>query len=116
LGFGKFLSAQLMKIRFVRNAVSEKADLSVFKQKPTPKMICGFVCMAVSYIICWPVISLLGVFSIYHKKPLLLIIGGAVIWNIANLLFMLGVYLAGARHSKEFLKWATRMLIEKLES
>jgi len=116
LRFSTFLSNQLLKIEFVKNAVAEKADLRGFKEKPTPRMISGFICIVVSYIICWPVISGLGIISLYFKKPFIGVIGGIVIWNIANLLFMFGVYLAGARHSKVFLKWVTRRFVEKLSS
>lgn len=112
--FSKFLSNQLLKIEFVKNAVAEKADLRSFREKPTPRMIFGFICIVVSYIICWPVISVLGIISLYFKTPLLGIIGGILIWNISNLLFMFGFYLAGAQHSKVFLKWVARLLVEKL--
>jgi hypothetical protein len=116
LRFFKSLSNQLLKIEFVKNAVDEKTDLRIFAEKPTPKMILGFICMAVSYIICWPVISVLGVISFYLKMPLLLIAGGFLIWNLSHLLFMFGVYLAGVEHSKVFLKWLTRRLVEKLSA
>ena len=114
--FFKLLSNQLLKIEFVKNAVSEKTGLGIFKEKPTPKMIFGFTCIVVSYLMCWPAISVLGIISLYLKAPLLGIIGGIIIWNISNLLFMLGFYLAGAQHSKVFLKWITRLFIEKLSS
>lgn len=114
--FFKFLSDQLLKIEFVNNAVTEKTDLRIFKEKPTPKMMIGFFCIAVSYIICWPVISVLGIIALYLKMPLLAIVGGFLIWNISHLLFMFGFYLAGAEHSKVFLKWITRLLVEKLSS
>jgi hypothetical protein len=116
LRFSKFLSNQLLKIEFVKNVVAEKADLRSFREKPTPRMIFGFICIVASYIICWPVISVLGIISLYFKTPLLGIIGGILIWNISNLLFIFGFYLAGAQHSKVFLKWITRLLIEKLSS
>lgn len=110
----KFLSNQLLKIEFIKNAVAEKVGLRIFKEKPTPRMVSGLVCIVVSYIICWPVISVLGAISLYLKMPLLGIIGGVVIWNISNLLFIFGIYLTGARHSKIFLKWITRLVAEKL--
>jgi hypothetical protein len=116
LSFSKSLSNQLLKIEFIKTAVAEKTDLGIFKERPTPKMIFGFICIVVSYIICWPVISILGIVSLYLKMPLVGIIGGIIIWNISNLLCMLGMYLAGARHSKVFLKWIFRRLIEKLSA
>ena len=79
-------------------------------------MISGFICIIVSYIICWPVITVLGIISFYLKMPLLAVIGGILIWHISNLLFMFGCYLAGSRHSIVFLKWITRLFIEKLSS
>ncbi|MDA3897101.1 MAG: hypothetical protein PF482_13250 [Desulfobacteraceae bacterium] len=112
----KLLSNQLLKIRFVQDAVADPTDLSIFREKPTPKMISGFICIIVSYIICWPVISVLGIISLYLKMPLIVIFGGTLIWGFSHLLCMFGLYLAGAQHSKVFLKWITRLFIEKLSS
>lgn len=113
MSFSRVLANQLMKTKFAHRAVAENADLSVFRQKPSGGMITGLVCIALSYIMCWPVISALSVFAIYIDQSLLIVIGGPVIWASCHFLCMFGVYMAGADHSKAFLKWAVRIFVEK---
>lgn len=113
MSFSRRLAGQLLKTRFVAQAVREKADLSVFRQKPSGRMIIGLVCIAVSYAICWPVITALSVFAIFNREPLLIIISGPVIWIVAHFLCMFGLTLAGMDHFKALLKWLARIFVEK---
>lgn len=99
---------------YVRSAIADKADLSAFKKKPTPRIILGVAAIAFSYIIGWPSISALGAISVYLGKPLLVVIGGPVLYGLSHLVFIFGMYLAGAKYSKIFLRWATRVTMEKL--
>ncbi len=99
--------------RYVRSAIEDKADLSAFKKNPSMRIIVGISVMGFSYIIGWPAISTLGALSIYLNKPLLLAIGGPLLYGLSHLVFMLGIYLAGAEYTKIFLRWATRMAVER---
>lgn len=102
------------KTTYVQNAISEQADLAMFKQKPTARVIWGLIIIGISYTIGWPVISVLGILSVYWQKPLLLIIGGPVAYALSHLVFILGAYLAGADYARGFFRWATRVAMEKL--
>ncbi|MCF8025108.1 MAG: hypothetical protein K9J79_04355 [Desulfobacteraceae bacterium] len=113
MGISRLLAEQLLKIGFVRRAVNEGADLSIFRQKPSGKMLGGLACIAVSYIACWPVISGLGVLALYINKPVLIAIGGPIVWTVNHFLCMLGVYLAGADHSKALVKYLVRIFIQR---
>jgi hypothetical protein len=104
---------KIAETRYVRSAIEDKADLSAFKKKPSMKIVIGLSVMAFSYIIGWPAITALGALSIYLNKPLLIAIGGPVLYGLSHLVFMLGMYLAGADYTKIFLRWATRMAVEK---
>ena len=44
---------------------------------------------------------------------LLLVIGGPVLYGLSHLVFILGMYLAGAKYTKIFLRWATRVAVER---
>ncbi|MFW6428837.1 MAG: hypothetical protein ACOCY3_02985 [Desulfosalsimonas sp.] len=113
MGLSRVVAEQLLKTGFARRAVKECADLSLFKQRPSAKMLFGLACIAVSYIICWPLISALGVFAIYIRAPLLIVIGGPVIWTIAHFMCMFGMYLAGADYSRALLKYLVRIFVER---
>ncbi|MCX5883104.1 MAG: hypothetical protein NTU74_15285 [Deltaproteobacteria bacterium] len=99
---------------YVRSALNDKADLSAFKEKPSIRIIMGVSAILFSYIISWPAIGALGALSVYLNKPLLVVIGGPLLYGFSHLVFIFGMYLAGAKYSKIFLRWATRIAVEKL--
>lgn len=101
---------------FVRSAIEEQVDLSVFKGRPTPKIIAGLVAMALSYVIGWPVIGLLGILAVKLQKPLLAVVGGPLIYGLSHLVFLLGMYLCGAFYAMVMVRWLTRVCMEKLLS
>ncbi len=100
--------------RFVQKAIADKADLSLFRERPNPRTIAGISAMGISYIIGWPAVALLGAISIHLEKPMIAIIGGPLTYGLSHLVFILGMYLAGADYTKVFLRWATRKTMEKL--
>ena len=100
--------------KFVQRAMADKSDLSAFRERPTPRVIMGLSAIGISYIIGWPAVALLGAVSVYLNKPMVVLIGGPVTYGLSHLVFILGVYLAGAEYSKVFLRWATRAIMEKL--
>ena len=99
---------------YVRSAIKDKADLSAFKKKPSIRVLLGISAIALSYVMGWPAIGLLGGVSIYMNKPLLLAVGGPILYGLSHLVFLFGMYLAGAKYTKIFLRWATRIAMEKL--
>jgi hypothetical protein len=99
---------------YVRSAINDKADLSAFKEKPSARIIMGVSTILFSYVISWPAIGALGAISVYLNKPLLIVIGGPLLYGFSHLVFIFGMYLAGAKYSKIFLRWATRVAAEKL--
>ena len=101
---------------YVRSAIKDKADLSAFKKKPSIRVLLGISAIALSYVMGWPAIGLLGGISIYMNEPLLLAVGGPIMYGLSHLVFLLGMYFAGAQYSKIFLRWATRIIVEKLSS
>jgi hypothetical protein len=99
---------------FVRNAIAEKADLTAFKQKPTARILLGVFLIGFSYVIGWPAVSALAGLAIYLQEPLVAIVGGPLTYGLSHLVFLAGMYLAGAKYSAIFLRWATRVVMEKL--
>ena len=98
---------------YVRSAIKDKADLSAFKEKPSIRTILGVSAIGFSYIIGWPAISALGALAVYLNRPWLIVIGGPLLYGLSHLVFLLGMYLAGYNYTKIFLRWATRMTVEK---
>lgn len=99
---------------FVKRAIADKADLSPFKERPSPRAMAGIAAIGISYVIGWPAVALLGVVSIHLEKPMIVIIGGPLTYGLSHLVFILGMYLAGADYTRIFFRWATRKTMEKL--
>lgn len=105
---------RLANTRFVRDAISEEADLSAFRQPPTFRVIAGVGAIGISYIMAWPLIAVLGIASVHLENPALVLIGGPVAYGLSHVVFLLGMYLAGAKYSVIFLRWLTRAGMLKL--
>jgi len=110
---GKILK-KIAGTRFVRTAMEDQADLSAFRQRPTPRMMVGISAIGISYIIGWPAVGLLGMVSLHLREPLIVAIGGPVTYGLSHLVFIVGMYLAGAEYARVFFRWATRVAVEKL--
>ncbi len=105
---------RLANTPYVRKAIEEKADLSAFKRKPTVRILLGVFLIGFSYILGWPAISALAGLAIYLQEPLVGVVGGVLTYGLSHLVFMAGMYLSGAKYSAIFLRWATRVSVEKL--
>jgi hypothetical protein len=109
----KYIARVVSRTEFAQKALEEKADLTPFKERPPARILFGIFLMGFSYVIGWPAVTFFGILSIYLSEPLIVIIGGPVIYGISHLVFLAGLYLAGARYSYIFFKWATRKFLEK---
>jgi hypothetical protein len=110
------LIERIAETHYVRSVIRDRADLSAFKKRPSFRELLGISAIGISYIICWPAITALGALSVYLNEPLWVAIGGPLSYGLSHLVFLAGMYLAGAEYSKIFLRWATRLAIEKLMS
>ena len=111
------IAKYLVKISFISNAIESRADLKAFTEKPSReimiKNITGVFLILFSYVIGWPAVIFLGVISVYFREPLIVVIGGPVAYGISHLVFTAGMYITGARYAMIFLRWMTRIAVEK---
>jgi len=108
----KFIK-RIAQTEFVRSAIAEKADLTAFKQRPSARVVAGVFLIGFSYVIGWPAVGALSALAVYLQKPLVAIIGGPLTYGLSHLVFLAGMYLAGAAYTRIFLRWATRKAVEK---
>jgi hypothetical protein len=104
---------RIAQSEYVRSAVADKADLSALRRRPVPRTILGIAIIGLSYTIGWPAIGVLAAASVYLNRPLLLAVGGPILYGLSHLVFMAGTVLAGADYARIFLRWGTRVLAEK---
>ncbi len=110
----KRIAERLARTEFARKAIAEKVDLSIFRERPSGRVIAGLFLIALSYLIGWPAVAFFGVLSIYFGQPLILVVGGPVIYGISHLVFIAGAYLAGVKYTYVILRWATRRVLERI--
>jgi len=99
---------------FVRSAIEEQADLSAFKEKPTLMVLAGVFAIAFSFVLGWPAVAALGVVAVKLHNPWIAAVGGPLTYGLSHLVFLFGMYLSGATYSLIFLRWLTRVTMEKL--
>jgi hypothetical protein len=105
---------KIYAIDYVRTAIEDQADLSAFKQKPAPVVLAGVFAIGFSYVIGWPAIAALGVLSVKLHNPWIVAVGGPITYGLSHLVFILGMYLSGAKYSLIFFRWLTRVTMVKL--
>lgn len=112
----KKLITKIAEIDFVRRAIEEKADLTAFKEKPSLQVLGGVLLICMGSLLGWPAVAVLGVLAIQWNEPLLVVIGGPLVYAISYPLFMLGMYFSGAKYTLIFLRWFSRVTVEKFLS
>ncbi len=99
---------------FCRKAIDERADLSAFKEKLTLSIVIGIILIALSYAIGLPTVVAFGAIAASMNKPLIGIIGGALIYGISTLMFIIGIKMAGTKYFIALNRWLARVILEKI--
>ena len=110
------LLTKITEIHFVRSAIEEKADLSAFQERPSLQVVTGVFLICLGSLLGWPAVAVLGVLAVKFNEPLLAVVGGPLVYGLSYLIFTLGMYFSGARYSVIFLRWLTRVTVEKLSA
>ena len=99
---------------FCRNAINERADLTVLKEKHTLPVTVGIFLIVFSFIIVIPSFLIVGLIAAHLKKPMVGVIGIPLAYGISWLILMLGMYLTGPEYAKALGRWVTRVILEKI--
>ncbi|WP_035245839.1 hypothetical protein [Desulfogranum mediterraneum] len=99
---------------FVAAAIEEQADLSAFRERPTPLVLAGVTAICLSFLLGWPAVTALGFLAVKFHNPWIAALGGPLTYGLSHLVFLLGMYLSGALYSMIFLRWLTRVTMERL--
>lgn len=99
---------------FCREAIHRHADLSAFKEKINISIVTGLILIGLSYATGLPTVVAFGAIAASMNKPLVGIIGGALIYGISTLMFFIGVKMAGTKYFIAFSSWVVRVSLEKM--
>ena len=94
----KNIAQYLAGKKFIKNIVANPADLSEFKERPTPRLITGLILMILSFIMGWPAVAALSVLAIWFREPLIAVIGCPTTYALSYVVFILGAWLSRAPH------------------
>ncbi|MBN1364065.1 MAG: hypothetical protein JW976_04585 [Syntrophaceae bacterium] len=101
--------------KFIQKIMEKPADLSEFKERPTPRLITGLVMMALSFVLGWPAVFALGFLAVWLSEPLIAVIGCPVTYGFSYVVFIIGALLARAPHYLEILtKYALQYFLKKI--
>lgn len=105
---------KLVRKPYIQRILQEELDLRCLKRRPTAREQCGIVLVLFSYVIGWPAVAFFGFLALYLKQPLVLIIGGPLIYGFSHIVFFAGMYIAGKDYTKLFIKWSVKKICKKI--
>jgi CHASE2 domain-containing sensor protein len=113
----KKIAQYLTGKKYIIKILENPADLSEFKERPTPRLITGLILMGFSYVIGWPAVAALGVLAVWLKEPLIAIIGCPTTYALSYAVFIIGAWLSRAPHYMGTLtKYTIQFFLRKLLS
>ena len=84
--------------KYIKEIMENPAELSEFKERPTPRLIAGLILMVLSFIMGWPAIAALSVLAVWFKEPLIAVIGCPTTYALSYVVFIIGAWLSRAPH------------------
>lgn len=99
--------------RFGVKALASPDELSLTRQRPTPRFYFGLVLVGISLITAVPSLAVCGYLAMHLERPMILVIGGPVIVALVHVVFGLGVWLAGGNYAKAALLCAAKRFLVK---
>ena len=99
---------------YCRIAIDDHADLSIFKKKPSLRVIIGLILIAASYVIGLPAAVILGIIAASQGNAILAAIAAPLLYGISWVMFMYGIYLAGPEYGRALGRWLVRVILENI--
>jgi len=108
------MATYLLRRNAVRKAIAEGGDFRVYTNRPTPQVMAGLFLIFFSYVIGWPAIIALGWIANQVKEPLVIVVGGPLMYGLSNLVFNIGAFIAGRKYVTALMKWLVKVTFEKI--
>ena len=104
---------RLARTKFGQKSLTKPDGLSILKQQPGARVYVGLVLLAMSFLISLPILAFLSYLSVKSTKPMIIAVGGPVVFLLVHIMFGAGVYLAGKNYALEVLHWTTKRFLQK---
>jgi len=109
----KYISKWLLRQPVVLKILETQPEKALFREKPSASVCAGLFLIFFSYVVGWPAVGALGLLSMHFENPLLLGVGGPVVYGLSHLVFLAGIWLAGRRRVSACLHWVVKTVIER---
>jgi hypothetical protein len=111
----KKITSYFSKKPYIQKIMETPADLSEFKERPTPRLIAGLIFMVLSFMMGWPAIAALSFLAVWWQEPLIFVIGGPLAYVLSCVVFFIGAWMARAPHYLNTLtRYALQSFIKKI--
>jgi hypothetical protein len=111
----KKISQYLAGKKFIQKIMEKPADLSEFKERPTPRLIAGLILMVLSFIMGWPAIFALSFLAVWFQEPLIAVIGCPTTYALSCIVFIIGAWMASAPHYMNTLaRYSLQFFLKKI--
>ena len=107
-----FMAHRLARTKFGQKALTQPNRISILNRKPTTRVYGGVALMALSFS-GMPALVFLSHLSFKMSKPMIIAVGGPIVFILMQIMLGVGVYLAGQNYAREALLWATKRFLEK---
>lgn len=114
MGIIKKAALHFARKEFCRNAINERTDLTVLRQKHTLPEKIGIFLIVFSFVMVIPSFFIVGLMAADLKKPMVGIIGIPLAYGISWLILVIGMYLTGPRYAKALGRWITKLVLGKI--
>ena len=91
------MARRLALTKFGQKALAQSDGLNILKQRPTTRVYGGLTLMALSYLTGLPTLAFLSYLSVEKSQPMIIAVGGPMVFVLVHIVFGIGVYLAGRR-------------------
>jgi hypothetical protein len=113
----KKIAEYLASKKYIKNIMAQPADLSEFRERPTPRLIAGLALMILSFILGWPAVAALSVLAVWFRQPLIFVIGGPLTYGFSYVVFIVGAWLSRAPHYMGvLLRYCMQYILRKMLS
>ena len=108
------IAKRIAATAWMKSAMDDDEAARVFREKPALPFYVGIALILISYVIGWPAVAVLGLMAYHMREPLVLAVGGPLVYGLSHLVFLAGLVLAGKRYAISLAHWASRKAFEKL--
>ena len=106
------LKQKMGRTRFVRRALEKPVDFMLLKKRPSIRFFVGLGIIALSYLLAWPLIGLLGAIAVRRHRPEIFALGSPIAYGISTLVFLAGIWLAG-KDALAYMRASGRLLVHR---